>query len=478
MSLSATAQMLGYKSKTTAHRILNDQTNYDTIERFYHAILEQEICDFSRDEKAALETALDMRRVGAEVSRANDAMWSFIQRPTEEKKEIPAVGHFLDGRHAAFPVSEVLRFYMGEKKIHAIIINSRTILPTITKCLREMPTANMVIDHYVFVNDDASRTVEYMHATLPLMCDRRYRGYSVHSEDLNDRTGGVLGGDWIIIDVEMHEGRHIRWQGAVLPGVVHALSVSTECDVFSFWQRILDAYLPVTRPVHLMEPLLSIEDYIRMVENAMKMEADRGIYRWRGDIGFDFVPIPLQRAAVVEGCVQAGMDISDAAVMEKIDRLYAIQKQRYENLTGKKKSTHCIISEDSLRRFAQTGIHSDQPFFMRAYTVAERRQILEHIRDRLKEDPYFEVHILKESVPPMMLNICCYEGDGVVFTRLEDDDSQQEMRRGELLVTQHQFVQALYDFLRKEILTRWVLPAQSTQDLLKELIKELEEQEK
>ena len=88
LSYAQVARVLGHKSKTTLHRILNDDCTPATAERFYRAFLESGLCELEAGERQALEEALEIFLLGRKQFEENQAMWRIFSRPDEAEEDV------------------------------------------------------------------------------------------------------------------------------------------------------------------------------------------------------------------------------------------------------------------------------------------------------------------------------------------------------------------------------------------------------
>ena len=117
-----------------------------------------------------------------------------------------------------------------------------------------------------------------------------------------------------------------------------------------------------------------------------------------------------------------------------------------------------------------TGVLSDHFFVQRAYTVEERRRIIQVLLDAMRKQPYFHVHFLKEGGPPLRYELSFFDGKGVL---LMDAYTGYELAadHSEALITLPAFMEGFRQFYVEELLTHHVMTRTETLRTLERLIK-------
>ena len=117
----------------------------------------------------------------------------------------------------------------------------------------------------------------------------------------------------------------------------------------------------------------------------------------------------------------------------------------------------------------RTGVLSDQFFVQRAYTVEERRQLIRVLLEAMRNQPYFNVHILKEDAPALRYEMSYYDGKGVLlmdaYTGYELDKDHSEA-----LITLPVFMESFRRFVMEELLLHFVRPRAEVLRILEKLL--------
>lgn len=81
----------------------------------------------------------------------------------------------------------------------------------------------------------------------------------------------------------------------------------------------------------------------------------------------------------------------------------------------KKKHTWHVMKFSAMKRFMQTGRISDHMWAMRAFTPAERIEVLRELLDHCRDDHYRHLLLLKDNSLSDSMEFDLYEGYGLLF---------------------------------------------------------------
>lgn len=115
-----------------------------------------------------------------------------------------------------------------------------------------------------------------------------------------------------------------------------------------------------------------------------------------------------------------------------LEHFYAVHLKRWRNVFDRPASRRnvtlqFVFSRPETERFLRTGRSTDHFFGFRAFTVSERRAVLNNVRRAAEEKPYFEVYFLRPGMAMHDAEISMFGRAGVLFTRgdtcyrMEDD---------------------------------------------------------
>ena len=92
LSILEASRSLGMKSPTSLARILHDEVNIKTLERFYRQLLDSSAFSITEEEAGLLTKALKIQQLGQDEYLAQQALWRLLlpmeDEPTEDMKII------------------------------------------------------------------------------------------------------------------------------------------------------------------------------------------------------------------------------------------------------------------------------------------------------------------------------------------------------------------------------------------------------
>lgn len=471
LSYAEVAKALGHKSKTTLHRILNDDCSPAMAEKFYHAFLGSGLCELSEEEQTALDEALEVALVGREQFLVNQAMWRIFREEHVSPIDVPL-------RVSGEPpwpcetLESLLTACFRADSAHLLVINAcqTPLFPLLIKSLRAHKHANVYVDHLLFVDGDAVRMANSMNALMEILCDSRCNSCSVCCGDAPWGYGGLMRDDWAIVRLEQG-GNVWEWQVALFAGGGYAVAGQENEGLFDFWREILRAHAPNVQPIRRARMIgQSEKDFFALMERLVEMEQSQSLYVAKGGIFINLVPPDILRAAFVNGHAE---EAGSPGLKRAAAHLHRIQTLRYENRRKQYRSTYYICTRAELCEFARTGVHYISFPFLRPYTPEERVRIFRSILNEMQENPYFDFRLLRNGGQQSKLQMCFLEGGSVLFIAPCYADACEERQYVEAMLLQKEFNAQLRNFFRRELLGRQSMPQEETRKLLAQLIKEM-----
>ena len=470
LSYAEVAKTLGHKSKTTLHRILNDDCSPAMAEKFYHAFLASGLCELGEEEQTALDEALEVALVGREQFLVNQAMWRIFREEHVSPVDVPL-------RVSGEPpwpcetLESLLMACFQADNAHLLVINAcqTPLFPLLAKMLRTHRRAKVYVDHLLFVDGDAIRTANSMNALMEILCDSRCNSCSVCCGDAPYGYGGLMRDDWAIVRLEQG-GAVWEWQVALFTGGGYAVAGREKVGLFDFWREILRAHAPNVQPIRRARVIgQSEKDFFALMERLVEMERSQSLYVAKGGVFINLVPPDILQTAFLEGHVEeASPELKRAAAY-----LHKMQTLRYENRRRHYRSTYYICTHAELCEFARTGMHYISFPFLRPYTMEERRRIFQSILNEMQENPYFDFRLLRNGGQQSKLQMCFLEGGSVLFIAPCHAGACEERQYVEAMFLQKEFNAQLHNFFRRELLGRQSMPREETRKLLAQLIKEM-----
>ena len=467
MSASEAARLVGFRSRNSMFRILSGETGNEINLRFLAALHNAVGERWPQTRWDALQQALSVERLGAERYEANLAFHRVLH-----EKEVPLHAQVMKYRDDDTIVAEEL-----EKMLDAVASMEKTeIIVTgrcdsalsvllAERCGRAGEEGRLRIRQYIDVTD--SSLTQNILGILPLISKQWYNArlittdscseeilalYRLHAlhiccwDDEQQLSGGML------IRLE-HDSFATQWY---VGGAVAAMRV---LDIRRFELELL-------KPM----PQLSAgpETFVEYTTRYGQLEDNCTILSIKPDVHFNCIPPQVLYPSILDGFQHADF-ADDQDIPGLMDELWKIHEARFSNITGKHKLTHLVYSLPAMERFMQTGVLSDHFFLQRAYTVEERREIIRALLEATRQNPWFNVHFLKEGTLPLQYEISCYEGKGVLLMDAYTSyDLEQD--HSEALITLPGFMQSFQQFFMNELLLHHVRSKAENQRLLEQLL--------
>ena len=466
ISASELARMMAYKSRNSIFRILDEAGGHSARQAFCERLIGEDVLKLSDAERAALEQALEVSRVGRQAFLSNHAMREMLTNTQTHQTEIAV-------RIDAFAAPEDPTFMraldeMARCKTAYITITGccdRAILDALRWWIYQTDvTCEMRVAHIIYTGEE--EIVRNISAIQPLLYCDCYRAYCLEPGMFSLEREAMYRQNTIyalMLDANGH------WYRQTLMLVDKAVFIplprvkSKKNDPMSRYfaqdirrMALLKAEMPGSG---------SVESYLEYIQNCRKMEQGRATYTIKLDLSLNCI-----HPDILLPCVKEEFWAMGGERAERIkEEFWQTHLARWENVFSKKKESHIIFSGEAMERFAKTGVQSDHFFAIRPYTPQERAKILRNLREQMEENPVFHVYFFKESFEPPRTEICLYEGVGTLMTKpytnydLAGDHT-------ETIVTKKEFCERYKEFYTKDLLERHVISREESLALMDRLI--------
>ncbi|MBQ8537666.1 MAG: hypothetical protein IJ461_09725 [Clostridia bacterium] len=455
VSASQLSRLMGFKSKTTLFRVLNDEVTYASLQSFWRKMTQRQPLPLTQEEWSQLEQSLNVSRQGLEACALNQAMHELLHPSQQPFEDIP-VRCFGQDAPRVQSLRELMRFYRQSPRVHITLVNC-TQSDLLRLICQSLSPESMQIHHLLNLNDTLLDTVRSIGACLPLLPYACYTPYAL-SEPLRSSELFVI----------FHNGEG-QWETHYFLFTAQGelcMMASRDKDFPSFWKAALqDPLVPFLQPLKVvLGPLSAPSDFVGFIQRYYELEKERALYSIKPDVPINFIHPDLLVDAVREGLNKNGASPVDETL---ISDLYDIQLKRWQNFFEKRKVTHVIFSKEAMIRFARTGRQTDHFFVMRPYTAKEREAILTFLWEQAQSNPYFNLYFAHENCVIEDREISCYEGAGTVF---QDANTSYNQDHQEVMITHPAFAQQFKRYFMNELLVNHVLSPRETQHLWDYLI--------
>lgn len=464
-SVSALAQRMNLKSKTTLVRILNGQCLYESCARFFEQLTSQQILPLSNEELHSLKEALQVSRTGPQIYQANCAIRNLLfQNPSlgnpiriEGLAEVDSYDQFID---------LVLRF----RKVDALLFSlcDRRIIRGLMRLAHTLGSERFSIYHCWKTDPRAVRSISNMEAVIPILFSPCYSAYT--AEEGASNSVWPFNSEMMLFKCEREDGS-LSWFHLVRMNqdLLACIFSARQAD-YELWFRLAQMNAGLLSPVKTnfqrLDNADSLRSYIDYTENYLELENNRHIYALRQDIPINFIS-PDILYPIVLSCFPASFSSPklDACVSE----LKHIHQLRYDNVFRKKKVTHSIWNQEAMLCFASTGQQSDHFFAIRPYTPEERIKILTHVMEENQNNPYFNIYFSNGNEIIRSADLIYFEGAGLLLANAYTSYNLAEAH-SETLITDAAFSEYFRTFFMTELLPNHVLPASQTNAFFQKLI--------
>lgn len=473
ISATELARMVGFKSRNSLFRILNDETSSEVERHFFETLREKQCLQLPEETWRELEEALEISRVGYSDFLSNRAISMLLMQEMPPPGEYMCIRREKEGHVSMTPFSALLAELARCDRLEICMASCCT-APLIQALAAGLHTgdgsSHVTITHYMF--SGADEIVQNVVAIQPLLYASWYHAYFLEPGACAPETEALLRVSSLFVHTLCGAKEHFELLTMIDGG--HILRRTLQDD--GAFRRMMGFAERSDIAVHRVKSGFSYlahtpADYLTYTENYRQLEHNCVVLSLKPDVPINFIHPDLLLGPVMDGFTEGGFAAQEE-MTALVQQLYDIQLQRYENFFRKKKVTHTIFSRKAMERFVRTGRQSDHFFAMRPYTPAERRAILMNLRDQAAHNPYFWVYFLREDADDIYAEITLYEGRGVMFLR-SDTAYHLGEDHSEALISDRAFCEKLRSFYMKELLVNRVLSYQDTIAILDRMIHQL-----
>ena len=467
LNYSELTVMLNYKSKNTLHRIFTGESGDKSRSKVFNDIAGNDRIKFSKEDIEELEQALEVSRIGFEKFEAMAEMRNLLRKKDESADEVYLTDIQTMKKTTLGEFTESLKDFENE----IIIINCcwESVSEAMTELMTASPQTKVL--HYMVITDNTADTVRKIGNVLPMIYNNGYMGYSAREKVNGSAVPDEFAYNLIQIRAKEHNGKRHAYQ-MILHNETSGYITQEDFNLLEYWDRITKRNIDNFHPIKSSYSQITTADaYLKFTEMYYKMEQNNTIYTYRPDICFNYIDVPMTKAALLDGLKT--FDAGDLAAERMIKRLEDIHTRRFNNIFTKKKVTQHVCTAKGLEKFARTGILSDHFFAMRPYTVKERIEIFKNLLYHEENNPHFNIHLLKDDASFVEMEAICFEDIGVDFTSMQ---TKYKLTEGhtEAIVRQEDFLELYTEYFTGELLKKHVKPRSETAILLKQLISDME----
>lgn len=451
MSVSELTNRLGYQSKTSLVRIMNNQVSGRALDTFARRL--NTCLKLTQDETDRLTGIMEQLR-WQEDYVASREMLGFLRGDRLASSDI-----FLED------VSDGTQCLMSQRyadahDIRVTLINCQYV-PIYQQLLNVVRSQGAQVEHYMMMRDDFARVIHSINALIPLVFEKGYSGYSCRENDAHSVLG-LRAADLMLI--KYRDAQDIYCE--------ELLSFDRENHAFLRRQaepEIIERMFGIRREE--FEPIKTVffenaglESYVRFCESCAELEHNRCVYKIKPDLGMDLIPADILGAAIDEGGKLTFSQTRDFS-----EQFREVNRERIRNAYEKRRTSKRLMKRSAMMNFAKTGRLSDHSWSMRPFTPEERVRILELLRENMRSNPYFEVYFLKNDDFLRNEKIGYYEGMGVMIVNGKTDYSPSS-NHTEVMIVHAGFMRMFKEYFDRSLTSDHVIPQDEALAFIDQLI--------
>lgn len=475
LSVQEAARMFGMKSSTSLARIIHDEVNFKTLERFWNQLQENETFFLSTEETQMLQRALSIQQMGLEQYLSHEAMWKLLlsgERPAcPEDIELKIYG---EASRLPFSVfSQLIDFFTQCREVEIILSGCcyprfMDLLLPLFRQNEKAPSLSLI--HCLHGFQCRSHVlIKNINAILPLLSLNNYTAYIADRKNMKQETAAPYRGNEMLCTVKDSENNIRRFHGVLIEKnkmmlIEYAEETPYKFQADQFWHHHAQLSPIKTRT----SSGLHLQDYWDYTQYLMQQEDNRAIYSIKPDLPLPCIHPDLILPGLIQGLKNMNLPISDERDIF-IQKMYQTHLQRWKNVFEKKKITHIIFEIGAMMNFARTGVLSDHFFAMSPFSPLERRLILTHLRTQMQENPYFNIHFSSDPALPFHLEITCFDQKSMLIC---GSSASYDLYQGhsESNISQGDFCQVFQEFYINELLPSHVHPPRASLTIMDQLI--------
>lgn len=456
LSASEAARLVGFRSRNSIFRILSGDAGHDLKQRFMLSLQAALGSAWPQERWTQLQEALIREHLGPARYEGNLAFRRMLYG--QEQDDAPFLVHLErpEGHALTRPLRDILGEIVRSARVEIVVTgcyDSALMALLAETCGQAGAQGRLVLRQYI---DTAEETIsQHILCILPLVSKPWYNARLVTPGDCPEEMLAIYRANTIHVNRWDAEGR--QFASMFLLCDKRDFISSDERAGDSLYIRVIDRW---RFRLELLKPMTAITDggpdtFVEYTRQYARLEEDCTILSIKPDVHFNCIPPAVLEQAILEGFEQSGM-AAGAELTALMGVLWDVHEGRFRNMLEKRKPTHLVYSLPMMERFMRTGVQSDQFFIQRAYTVEERRACIRVLLDAMRTQPYFNVHFLKEDMPPLRYEISYYEGKGVMLMDAYTD-YELDADHSEALIILPAFMEAFKRYFKEELLANHVL---------------------
>ena len=401
MSATALATELNMNGVIGISRLLRNQTS-DKKQRELIDALRARGDLFSSGELAKLEKSIDVNRLGKRAYKTQRSIEELIFRgpasvaPPVMAGSVETLASYLQKLPQKEPL-QLLCFNCIENGVLAAI-----------ESLFADPKRVIEMHHYVSINEDTRNPALVVGAAAKLLFDPRYHLYIATNEQ-NGSDAYFFTPCLLVLKQGVGQ---IATESLMLftsDGTTRMTQMSRRPGMLDTLMGWIAGLAPAPKPIMATYGDQRDTNMIDLFFSGYQLEKKRAYYQIKPDLCSGSFPPELMIGFICDSPMVPA-DLKQAFR----GQLAPILNARYQNLVEKTQPTYFTCSPAETKAFLSTGMLSDHPVGARPFTVEERKQIVDSVMARIRDNPRYHFRFLLEDLRIRLFQFIGYEGKGVM----------------------------------------------------------------
>lgn len=466
LSYQELADRLGYRSKTSVARIVQDATGYELRQEFYTRF--QACYPLTAAERGEMETLLRISQMDVSHQQLYLCFRQmFLRRHTHETVRCLSAAD-----EGAQELSALLRQRCRQSDNVTVSAFGWCSLPALRQMHQTLSALKLTFEiRHAVCEGGATQLAALTAQIAPFLFDERYTLLRIPPREgaagldslfvLHIRHADGTADDMLLLQLKTDLLLYQTHAGGAIHQTLRALTDGL-------------AAAPLKEGAAAASPYEQAQQLIDHHRRLGEMEQDQAIYSYCKDPDLSLIPPEIFKNAAQWAGTADG-------VPEALYRdLCQIQHRRYQNLHSKRTPSQFILSRESVKNFIWSGRLHNHPFMLRAFTPRERFDILSDWLDKLEENPFFSVRLADESMPQLWnaISILCVRP----MTRASAHSrpargslvllpaSQSAGASTLLALDEPDLADAFISYYQDELLALHTLPQRASRDLLHNML--------
>lgn len=466
MSVSSASALLGFSSKTALFRILNGQSKPSSNKKCLEIARKSEAFALTNEEIDELTTALKISIIGKQAYAMQGLLRDLLHPRLPDVSPDPVV---IEGMEGADTLGELLDRCAPLADIH-IGIFGECPQPVLTQLHGFTQRADVhEIHHLVPMDEQNPEHMRALSSASMILFSPAYSVYAVGKTEYPECNWPFYSGIILLCGTD-RQGERLSYQLTPLSNGAYLALMTKQGAVTSLWKRLICDAMDRIRPIKTQCQPDSCsafpQNYIDFTEEYRNIEHNREIFMMKPDLPFCCISPEIMKPIVQDGFAK-NCDSPDTLAL--FDRLYEIQKGRFDNMFGKKKVTHLVLNREAMCRFAKTGQREDHFFLGRPYNSQERVAILSHVLNQARDNPYFNVWFSKNPDLVIDKEVTAYENYGVAIIK-SNTSWHLEKDHQEIMLESRALASSFREYVLAEIIPGEVMTRAKSLAVLEQLI--------